>query len=119
MDKIIVKGLKIFAYHGVNPEEKANGQNFILDITATIDLTKACVTDKLSDTVSYSAIIKEAKKIFLAQRDDLIERAAMRVADGLFTQFKELKSVTVLLKKPEAPIDADFEYTAVEITVGK
>ena len=43
----------------------------------------------------------------------------MRVADGLFAQFKELKSVTVLLKKPEAPIDADFEYTAVEITVGK
>ena len=52
MDKIIVKGLKVFAYHGVNPEEKANGQNFILDITATIDLTKPCVTDKLSDTVS-------------------------------------------------------------------
>ena len=29
MDKIIVKNLKIFAYHGVNPEEKQNGQNFV------------------------------------------------------------------------------------------
>ena len=29
MDKIIVKNLNIFAYHGVNPEEKENGQNFV------------------------------------------------------------------------------------------
>ncbi|MBR4452258.1 MAG: dihydroneopterin aldolase [Clostridia bacterium] len=119
MDKIIVKGLKVFAYHGVNPEEKINGQNFILDITAYIDLTKPCITDKLSDTVSYAKIIKSAKMIFTEQKDDLIERAAMRVADGLFKEFQKLRSVTVCVKKPEAPIDADFEYTAVEITVGK
>ena len=31
MDKIIVRGLKIFAYHGVNPEEKQDGQNFVFD----------------------------------------------------------------------------------------
>ena len=32
MDKILIKVLKIFAYHGVNPEEKENGQDFIFDI---------------------------------------------------------------------------------------
>lgn len=26
MDKIIVNGLKLYAYHGVNPEEKEDGQ---------------------------------------------------------------------------------------------
>ena len=119
MDKIIVKGLKIFAYHGVNLEEKINGQNFILDITVSVDLTKPCITDKLSDTVSYSQIIKSAKRIFTEQKDNLIERAAMRVADGLFNEFQKIRSVTICVKKPEAPIDADFEYTAVEITVGK
>lgn len=29
MDKIIVNGLKLYAYHGVNPEEKEDGQLFI------------------------------------------------------------------------------------------
>ena len=29
MDKILINGLRIFAYHGVNPEEKENGQNFV------------------------------------------------------------------------------------------
>ncbi len=119
MDKIIVKGLKIYAYHGVNPEEKADGQNFILDITASVDLSVPCESDNVDDTVSYAKIIKEATRIFLLQKDDLIERAAKRVADGLLERFDKILSVTVLLKKPEAPIKADFEYTAVEITVGR
>ena len=32
MDKILIRDLKIFAYHGVNEEEKINGQNFVFDI---------------------------------------------------------------------------------------
>ncbi|MBQ8077343.1 MAG: dihydroneopterin aldolase, partial [Eubacterium sp.] len=32
MDKITIKDLKLFAYHGVNPEEKESGQNFFIDI---------------------------------------------------------------------------------------
>ena len=33
MDKIFINGLQLFAYHGVNPEEKEDGQMFSLDIT--------------------------------------------------------------------------------------
>ena len=32
MDKILIKGLKIFFFFFVNPEEKENGQDFIFDI---------------------------------------------------------------------------------------
>ena len=119
MDKIIIKGLKIFAYHGVNPEEKRDGQNFILDITATLDMSKPCLTDEIEDTVSYAKIIKDAKRIFTERSDNLIERAAQRVADGIFNEYKKIKTVTVVVKKPEAPINADFDYVAVEVTVGK
>ena len=41
MEKIIVRGLRLKAYHGVNPEEKVNGQMFELDITALIDAKTA------------------------------------------------------------------------------
>ena len=57
MEKIIIKGLKLFAYHGVNPEEKENGQNFILDITAELDADAAKKSDNIDDTVSYAKII--------------------------------------------------------------
>ena len=41
MDTIIIKGLEIFAYHGVNPEEKRDGQRFVLDLTLRADLSAA------------------------------------------------------------------------------
>lgn len=115
MDKILVRNLKIFAYHGVNPEEKEDGQNFVLDIDAYVDISVPCQTDNVDDTVSYAKIIKETVKIFTCQKDDLLERAAQRVAYGLFESFDKIQSLRILLKKPEAPIKADFEYVAVEI----
>lgn len=115
MDKILVRNLKIFAYHGVNPEEKEDGQNFVLDIDAYVDISVPCLTDKVEDTVSYAKIIKETVRIFTCCKDDLLERAAQRVADGLFESFDKISKLRILLKKPEAPIKADFEYVAVEI----
>ncbi len=115
MDKILVRNLKIFAYHGVNPEEKDNGQNFVLDIDAFVDINVPCRTDDVEDTVSYAKIIKETVKIFTSQKDDLLERASQRVADGLFERFDKIQALRILLKKPEAPIKADFEYVGVEI----
>lgn len=117
MDKILIDGLKIYAYHGVNPEEKAGGQNFILNITCEADLRVPSLSDDVDDTVSYSKVIKEATRIFLSEKDDLIECAARRVAVGILQKFEKLQSVTVLLKKPEAPVKADFNFVAVEITV--
>ena len=57
MDKIVIKGLKLFAYHGVNPEEKRDGQNFVIDITANVPLLKAGQSDELVDTVSTLQVI--------------------------------------------------------------
>lgn len=115
MDKIIVKGLKVYAYHGVNPEEKVEGQEFVLDITANIDLTVPRESDNIEDTVSYAEIMKEATRVFTIQKDDLIERAAQRVARVLLDKFDKIQAITVTLKKPQAPIKADFDYVAVEI----
>ena len=119
MDKIIIKGLKLFAYHGVNPEEKTDGQNFILDITAVIDASVAKKTDKVDDTVSYAKIIKLTRAVFTEKSYDLIETVAYKVGVELIKVFSELESVTVLLKKPEAPIKADFDYVGVEISVNR
>ena len=117
MEKIIVKGLRLKAYHGVNPEEKINGQMFELDITALIDAKPANASDELDDTVSYAKIIKTARAVFTAESYNLIEYAANKVGMEIMKTYPKLKSVTVLLKKPEAPISADFDYVAVEETI--
>lgn len=117
MEKIIVKGLKLFAYHGVNPEEKEEGQNFILDITTELDAENAKQSDNIDDTVSYAKIIKTVRAVFTAEKYDLIETAANKVASAVMAEYPAIQKVTVLLMKPEAPIKADFEYVAVEETM--
>ena len=117
MEKIIIKGLKIKAFHGVNPQEKIDGQNFILDITAELDVKKAQLSDNVDHTVSYSDIIKTTTAVFTEKSYNLIETAANKVGMDIMRTYPKLRSVTVLLKKPEAPIKADFEYVAVEDTI--
>ena len=114
MDKIIIKGLKIFAYHGVNPDEKENGQNFILDITLSADLIEAKNTDNLEKTVNYSKVIKAVITAFCEKNFDLIEAAAKHVINRIFNDFEPVKAITITLKKPDAPVKADFDYVAVE-----
>ena len=82
METIRIKGLEIFAYHGVNPEEKENGQRFVLDLAMTADLS----------------------------------RAAQVVCDAVLDGFPQVAAVTVELKKPEAPMNAVFDYVSVEMT---
>lgn len=116
MDKIIIQGLRLYAYHGVNPEEKIDGQMFFLDITCALSLCVPCATDCVDDTVSYAKILKTARSAFLSQKFDLLETAAETVAKSVLDAFSAIKEIIVRVRKPEAPIKADFEYVAVEIT---
>jgi dihydroneopterin aldolase len=115
MDTITVKNLKVFACHGVNDFEKTDGQFFYIDIEARVDLSKAGLSDNLEDTVSYAKIAKTAISAFTAQADNLLERAAQRVADALFESFDKITGLVIEVKKPDAPIKADFEYVSVRI----
>ncbi|MDE5872768.1 MAG: dihydroneopterin aldolase, partial [Lachnospiraceae bacterium] len=56
MDKIVIKDLEIFAYHGVLPEEKRQGQTFIVTVELFLDLHDAGATDDLSETVNYADV---------------------------------------------------------------
>lgn len=116
MDKIYIKGLEIFAYHGVNPEEKENGQPFLLDITLHASLDRARHSDRLEDTVNYAAVRKTVQRVFTETKYDLIERAAQAVCSGILDEHPLVSRVDLLLKKPEAPMNALFDYVAVEIS---
>ena len=116
MDRILIKDLCVFAYHGVNPEEKRDGQRFLIDLVMEADLTAPSRSDDLADTVNYAAVVKLVTATVLAEKNDLIERVAGRVADAVLAAQPLVSRVTVTVKKPDAPMKADFRYVAVEIT---
>ncbi|MDR1805748.1 MAG: 2-amino-4-hydroxy-6-hydroxymethyldihydropteridine diphosphokinase [Clostridium sp.] len=115
-DTIYIRGLRLFAYHGVNEDEKRLGQDFLIDISAKTDFSAACRSDSLADTVSYAAMIKTVRRVFTAQKHELLERAAQLLADAIFEEFPALRRLKIRISKPDAPIAADFEAVGVEIT---
>lgn len=116
MDKILIRDLKIFAYHGVNPEEKLDGQSFVFDVDLYVNITKACHSDDVADTVSYAKVIKTITKVFTAEKYDLLEKAAQVTADAVLGEYADVSRVDITLKKPEAPMKADFGWVGVQIS---
>ena len=115
-DQVFVSGLVIHAHHGVMEHESKVGQRFVLDLELSLDLKDAARSDKLVDTVSYSAIVETASRAVTAQSHRLVETAAGTVADALLDGFARVNRVQVTVRKPHAPIAAIFEDVGVILT---
>lgn len=112
-DRIELRGLECFGHHGVFPEEKRDGQRFIVDITCWLDIAEAAATDDLALTVNYGELAETAVQIVQGQTRDLIETVAVEIADRAMATFGMLHAVEVTIHKPEAPIPHAFADVAV------
>ena len=115
-DKILIKDLKLYAYHGVISQEKELGQFFLLDLTMHTNFSEAIKSDSVEKAINYADIIEFLKIKFIEKKFNLIESAANFLCISLLEKFPEIKKITVILKKPNAPINAEFSYVAAEIT---
>ena len=104
MERIAIRGLELFAYHGVNESERRDGQVFLLDLELEADLASACETDDLNDTVNYSKVMKRAAAAFTARPYNLIERAAQVTAQAVLDEFAQIHKLTLRVHKPDAPV---------------
>ena len=55
-DHINLNGISAIGYHGVFPEERKNGQSFVIDLKLNFDLALAGETDDLTKTVNYASV---------------------------------------------------------------
>lgn len=115
-DEIFVEGLECYGYHGVHPEERRLGQRFSVDVTVQANLQPAAASDDASQTVSYSAVAKRARAIVEGPPRNLIETVAEEIATTLLAEFPRIELVTVVLRKPNAPIKGTV-FTAAGVRV--
>jgi dihydroneopterin aldolase len=116
-DEILLEGMRFYAYHGVNAEERALGQRFTVDVAMAVDLRRAGQTDDLADTVSYSDVYKLVRRIVEGPPRSLIEAVAAEIAAAILAEHETVARVTVTVRKPEAPLKgAMLDYAAVRIT---
>lgn len=114
IDKIIIKGMDIFAYHGVLDAEKALGQHFIFDIKIYHNLAISGKSDLLENSISYADVYSAVEKVVKSAPFNLIESVAEKCAEVVIVNFGAEK-VKIKAKKPQAPINGNFEYCGVEI----
>lgn len=116
MDVIKIEGLKCFAYHGVYNEEKEKGQDFILDIWLYLDLSEAGKTDNLELTVDYGELCEVAKRYVCENKFDLLETVVQNLSRLILIRYANLlHGVKICMRKPNAPISAEFKNVGVEI----
>ncbi|MBM7856026.1 dihydroneopterin aldolase [Desulfohalotomaculum tongense] len=115
MDKIIMKGMRFYAYHGALPQEQQLGQQFEVDLELFLDLKAAGKTDDLNKTVSYADVYRLVQEIITGQKFKLIESLAETIAARVIADFN-VEQVNVQVRKPQAPVPGIFAYMAVEIT---
>lgn len=114
LDRITLTGLQAAGHHGVFEHERADGQLFVIDVTAHLSLRDAAASDDLDDTVHYGVLAEQVVAAVESDPVDLIETVAERVA-GVALGFSRVETVEVTVHKPQAPIAVPFDDVAVTI----
>ena len=110
-DEIRLRGLRAFAHHGVFDDERANGQEFIIDVDARLSLSG--LGDDIGQTIHYGELAAAIVEAVETDPVDLIETVAERVAD-IVLGFGAV-STRVEVHKPSAPITVRFDDVSVVI----
>lgn len=114
IDTITITGLTARGFHGVFPEERADGQDFVVDVELSVPTLPS--HDDLEATIDYSAVADLVVGVIESEPVQLIETLASQIATGILKSQAMAQSVRVTVHKPDAPIAHQFTDVAVTIT---
>ncbi len=100
-DRILIKDLLLRGIVGIKPDEQANQQDILLNITLTANLRDAGESDRIEDSVNYRTITKEIIALIEESRFQTLEKLATEVARLVVTRHP-VSEVEILAEKPGA-----------------
>ena len=113
-DRIVLRGLRVFGYHGVYPQERRDGQEFLVDVELELDTRPAATSDAVADTVHYGELARALAAVISGEPVGLLETLAARLADVCLADTR-VDAATVTVHKPQAPIP--FAFADVHVTI--
>ncbi len=113
-DRIILRDLGFYGFHGLFAEEEKLGQRFFVDLECGVDLTAPGETDAIGHTVSYADIYDVVSETF-KKRTKLIEALGQNIVTALFERFGDINWIIIRIRKPEAPIAMVRGEAAIEL----
>ncbi len=116
IDRITITGLTAIGHHGVFPEERRDGQIFVVDVELLLALDTR--SDDLTRTVNYAEVAEQVIEVITGEAFNLIETVAGLVADRCLA-FDLVSGVVVTVHKPQAPVAQRFTDLSVTINRSK
>ena len=113
-DRIEVRGLRVHGRHGVLPEERRDGQEFVIDVALEVDVATAGGSDDLADTVDYAGLSDRLAAVVAGEPVALIETLAERLAEVCLADAR-VNAVEVAVHKPSAPVRVSVDDIVVRI----
>lgn len=113
-DVIALTGLRVRGFHGVLPEERQAGQDFVIDAVLRVDTRDAAGADDLAATVDYGVLASRLAEVVAGEPVNLIETLAARLVAVCLADPRVI-SARVTVHKPSAPIPLSFEDVSVTV----
>ena len=99
MDTIFISELKVQTKLGVPEWERMMPQTIILDVEIGYDLTNACKSDAINDTIDYGAVVSRIRETLTDNNFKLVEALAEHICQLILKEFGAL-SVKIKVAKP-------------------
>ncbi|MGE6440604.1 dihydroneopterin aldolase [Psychrobacter sp. NPDC078409] len=112
-DVVFIKGLKVEAVIGVYDWERVITQPLLIDIALETDISRAAVSDDVSDALSYKEVCDDVSEWCKEIQAKLLEHLAGQISDKIFAKY-DCQKITLSIAKPTAIAKADT--VGVQIT---
>jgi dihydroneopterin aldolase len=109
-----IRGLRVFAHHGVHAFEREHGQTFVIDVWLECPPSPAEASDDLADAIDYSAVCDRVVELAAGGPYNLLERLAAVIADDL-SGLHPVASVRVRVAKPDVRMVHELREVAVTV----
>lgn len=113
-DRIVLRGISAHGRHGVLDFEKADGQDFVVDVALDVDLRRAGGSDVLTHTVNYAEVAADVVSLITGPSLNLIEALAEQIAETTLRR-RLVQAVEVTVHKPNAPVGVPFGDVLVRV----
>jgi dihydroneopterin aldolase len=100
---ISLNNVRFRAYHGVYPEERQKGNDFVVNMQVSYVPDSGTILS-LDDTIDYAKLF-EIINSTMQQPVDLLETLVQTIAYNVHKQYSQIKEVNVSVEKLNPPID--------------
>lgn len=112
--KIIIEDLRIYAYHGVLPEEKIIGTWYLVNLEIFIDLWNAVESDALSSTLNY-AEVNDIIHREMAIPSKLMEHVGGRILNTVYQNYPGITFLKIKITKINPPMKGEMKGVSIEL----